>query len=314
MSPGLDNKGKSVRKNDRLISNELKLSAAIRSSDSSSLVRYQKTAGSKSTTNNDALLTSKWLERKKLDELGIKYKKGIYTMEEDEVLYAALNKYKILIYGTTPAEHKGFWREIVAIHGKDWTTIGSELGRMGTQCRDRWRDYGSISNRNPRKGEWTKEEEDQLKLIVTDIVTRYKDEITLDYGIPWDIVSERMGKKRSPKQCREKWGRKLRLIYEMEKGGEISKWCSEDSYILQKEEYSFNWESLNDDEWGPWTQVYLHERWRRLKYTIQDFSSKTFTEIVCELYNRFQKSPPQRKYKSPEIIEDSDDELGIVNE
>ncbi|CAJ0921378.1 19713_t:CDS:2 [Entrophospora sp. SA101] len=122
MSPGLDNKGKSVRKNDRLISNELKLrflkrcvnklSAAIRSSDSSSLVRYQKTAGSKSTTNNDALLTSKWLERKKLDELGIKYKKGIYTMEEDEVLYAALNKYKILIYGTTPAEHKGFWREI----------------------------------------------------------------------------------------------------------------------------------------------------------------------------------------------------------
>ncbi|CAJ0759799.1 15475_t:CDS:2, partial [Entrophospora sp. SA101] len=156
---------------------------------------------------------------------------------------------------------------LVAIHGKDWTTIGSELGRMGTQCRDRWRDYGSISNRNPRKGEWTKEEEDQLKLIVTDIVTRYKDEITLDYGIPWDIVSERMGKKRSPKQCREKW-----------------------------------------------TQVYLHERWRRLKYTIQDFSSKTFTEIVCELYNRFQKSPPQRKYKSPEIIEDSDDELGIVNE
>nr|CAG8434756.1 13007_t:CDS:2 [Entrophospora candida] len=210
----------------------------------------------------------------------------------------------LLIYGTTPAEHKGFWREIVAIHGKDWTTIGSELGRMGTQCRDRWRDYGSISNLNPRKGEWTKEEEDQLKLIVTDIVTRYKDEITLDYGIPWDIVSERMGKKRSPKQCREKWGRKLRLIYEMEKGGEISKWCK----------YSFNWESLNDDEWGPWTQVYLHERWRRLKYTIKDFSSKTFTEIVCELYNRFQKSPPQRKYKSPEIIEDSDDELGIVNE
>ncbi|CAJ0747878.1 9012_t:CDS:2 [Entrophospora sp. SA101] len=58
--------------------------------DSGSLVRYQKMAESKSTTNNDTLLTSKWLKRKKLDEL------GICTMEEDEVLYAALNKYKII--------------------------------------------------------------------------------------------------------------------------------------------------------------------------------------------------------------------------
>nr|CAG8515011.1 839_t:CDS:2 [Entrophospora candida] len=41
-----------------------KLSAAIRSSDSGSLVRYQKMAESKSTTNNDTLLTSKWLKRK----------------------------------------------------------------------------------------------------------------------------------------------------------------------------------------------------------------------------------------------------------
>ncbi|CAH1765658.1 6159_t:CDS:2, partial [Entrophospora sp. SA101] len=37
--------------------------------DSGSLVRYQKMAESKSTTNNDTLLTSKWLKRKKLDEL-----------------------------------------------------------------------------------------------------------------------------------------------------------------------------------------------------------------------------------------------------
>ena len=54
-----------------------------------------------------------------------------------------------------------------------------------------------------RSGQWTKEEEEELISIVTDMtVNQGKD---IDNDIFWGVVSQRMGGKRGRQQCRIKW-------------------------------------------------------------------------------------------------------------
>ena len=89
---------------------------------------------------------------------------------------------------------------------------------MASDCRDRWRNH--LNNKDTRKqgkcaiqlsqscysdvsGPWTKEEEEKLKKIVT--------ELTIDQGrdpdneVFWACVEERMGNERGRQQCRIKW-------------------------------------------------------------------------------------------------------------
>jgi hypothetical protein len=54
-----------------------------------------------------------------------------------------------------------------------------------------------------RLGHWSKEEEDKLTVIVTDMtVNQGKD---IDNDVFWGKVSELMGGKRGRQQCRIKW-------------------------------------------------------------------------------------------------------------
>ena len=90
---------------------------------------------------------------------------------------------------------------------------------MASDCRDRYRNH--IINRDIRVsgpisllflcayshhfwlGHWSKEEEDQLTAIVTDMtVNQGKD---IDNDVFWGKVSELMGGKRGRQQCRIKW-------------------------------------------------------------------------------------------------------------
>ncbi|KAF0525045.1 nucleolar protein [Gigaspora margarita] len=201
------------------------------------------------------ILTNRWLERKALDKLGIKYKKGRFSKEEKSKLAKAMQDYqrinslsdddiKQLIYGRNPKVHENFWKymamalgtrplktvsqhiqrryhpfnytgawnpeddneliKLVKIHHHDWVTIGNELGRMGTQCRDRWRDYVQYKN-DKLRGRWTKEEEQKLINIIVEITGQNDADISLDWGIPWQQVSSLMENTRSPNQCRAKW-------------------------------------------------------------------------------------------------------------
>jgi len=52
-------------------------------------------------------------------------------------------------------------------------------------------------------GGWTKEEEDKLTEIVTDMTVKQGKDI--DNDVFWGVVSDRMGGKRGRQQCRIKW-------------------------------------------------------------------------------------------------------------
>lgn len=73
---------------------------------------------------------------------------------------------------------------------------------MAADCRDRWRNHLEKSEHRI-SGPWSKEEEDLLTHIVTQMtVAKGKDQ---DNDVFWGIVSERMGNKRGRQQCRIKW-------------------------------------------------------------------------------------------------------------
>jgi hypothetical protein len=72
---------------------------------------------------------------------------------------------------------------------------------MSGDCRDRWRNH--IHRRENRVfGAWTKEEEERLTKIVTDMTTAQGKSSDLD--VFWTKVAERMGT-RGRQQCRIKW-------------------------------------------------------------------------------------------------------------
>ncbi|OLL22003.1 DNA-binding protein reb1 [Neolecta irregularis DAH-3] len=89
--------------------------------------------------------------------------------------------------------------QLVMEHGRRWRLIGVEIDRRSEDVRDRYRNY--VKHRGTQKmGAWTGGELQQLSGIVADLLQTYS---VLD--IPWNVVSERMGGKRSKLQCAFKW-------------------------------------------------------------------------------------------------------------
>lgn len=86
--------------------------------------------------------------------------------------------------------------------GQQWEKVSEIVGRMSSDCRDRYRNH--IANREVRvTGPWSKEEEEELTTIVTEMtVSQGKD---FDNDVFWGIVSEKMGNRRGRQQCRIKW-------------------------------------------------------------------------------------------------------------
>lgn len=111
--------------------------------------------------------------------------------------------------------------------GQQWEKVSLTVRRMSSDCRDRYRNH--IANREVRvagkfyriyydkrlyfsfhdlldtghAGHWTKNEEDELTRIVTEMtVQQGKD---LDDDVFWGKVSDHMGNRRGRQQCRIKW-------------------------------------------------------------------------------------------------------------
>ncbi|CAG8720729.1 9838_t:CDS:2, partial [Funneliformis mosseae] len=231
----------------------------------------------------DIRLSTKWLERSKCEDLGIKYRKGRFTKREKEILQNTLQEYKRrhnlnddqlqkLMHYRNDKEHSSFWAEIatplgfrslksvahhiqrnfhefnhngswskeedeqlkqlIQLYGRDWTTIGEQLKRMPEGCKERYVVCLQHQDKH-NKGKWTKEEEEQLTKVVVNITKECDANISLDWGIPWQLVAEAMENKRTALSCRSKWVRDLRLKYEI---GEdrSARWTSYDSYMLCK--------------------------------------------------------------------------------
>lgn len=86
--------------------------------------------------------------------------------------------------------------------GQQWEKVSARVGRMASDCRDRYRNH--ILNSEDRAiGPWTKDEEMRLTEIVTDMTVKQGKDI--DNDVFWGLVSQRMGNKRGRQQCRIKW-------------------------------------------------------------------------------------------------------------
>lgn len=112
---------------------------------------------------------------------------------------------------------KPLWRAVAEL-GQSWEKVSLQVGRMSSDCRDRYRNH--IQNREIRKsgtyhrsyqlkpvlkflGPWSQEEEELLTSIVTDMTIRQGKD--LDNDVFWGKVSELMGGRRGRQQCRIKW-------------------------------------------------------------------------------------------------------------
>ena len=110
--------------------------------------------------------------------------------------------------------YKGKWshddliklNELVKIHGKSWTKIGSILNRLPGACYDKWRD--ALKNGDKRKkGKWNQEERCKLIQLVT-LQTNHEiiQETGVEGTIKWTVLADRIGT-RSYLQCRNEWAR-----------------------------------------------------------------------------------------------------------
>ncbi|KAI9643260.1 hypothetical protein NHQ30_007876 [Ciborinia camelliae] len=121
--------------------------------------------------------------------------RGVWSTEQDEELMQVFNR-----------------------KPKKWSLIGAELNRLPDDCRDRWRNYLSVTNLE--LGPWKLEEEQQLKDAVKKCIDLIRedrrregllkpeeedDDTYHEQDISWMKVSELMDLSRSHLQCYRKW-------------------------------------------------------------------------------------------------------------
>jgi hypothetical protein len=106
-------------------------------------------------------------------------KQGFFTPEEDEQLRTAVKNF-----------------------GAQWTKVSEYVGRTGSDCRDRYRNFLQIE-KTRLTGAWTPEEVERLKTAVAEVQGHLgKDEKD---KIFWGTVATKLGNTRSRQQCRTKW-------------------------------------------------------------------------------------------------------------
>ncbi|KAG6831392.1 hypothetical protein H0H92_010994 [Tricholoma furcatifolium] len=306
--------------------------------------------GTAHQTNPDHahLLATKWLSTTKLSELvkseGLVFKKGKFSAIEEKQLQDAIDNYRVtrglteshihdLIYPQSDkAKDNAFWSELthyapraVMQHGQQWEKISPLVGRMSSDCRDRYRNH--IVNREIRiVGAWSREEEERLTRIVTEMtINQGKDP---DSEVFWGRVSELMGGTRGRQQCRIKWTDALSKS--VKSGGQKARWSQRDAYILVQKLSSLNvrddteidWKLISDPSWNLWSAHTLQRRWLTMKRSIKGYEDMTYQEIMDIL--RLKKAPlpdepefpvkkrKERKVKSAALVEEDEPTLALA--
>ncbi|EUC57692.1 nucleolar protein [Rhizoctonia solani AG-3 Rhs1AP] len=224
---------------------------------------------------------------------------GKWTPEEDAIVIAA-----------------------VAELGQKWEQISSRVGRMSSDCRDRYRNH--LVDQDARVvGPWTKEEEEELTKIVMELTVERG--LQADNDVLWSEVSERMGGRRTRQQVRIKTDA---LNKRVKNAGERPRWSAQDAYILVhkvasmpvQDDTEIDWKLLPDPQWNLWSAHQLQRRWFGLKKTLKDSDEMPHSEIIAILQNKFREPPEQpnapRRYETKkarnvaigrEFITDEDD-------
>ncbi|KAI0940048.1 hypothetical protein AcV5_001259 [Taiwanofungus camphoratus] len=207
--------------------------------------------------------------------------------------------------------------------GQQWERISERVGRMSSDCRDRYRNH--LQNRDIRhSGPWTKEEEEELTRIVTEMTIEQGKDV--DNDIFWGVVSQRMGGRRGRQQCRIKWTDSLST--QIKNAGERPRWSQTDAYILVhkidslnvRDDTEIDWKQLPDEHWNIWSAHSLQRRWLTMKRGIKGHEEMSHAEIMEILRTKKAQSPPpptsnrkkKSKVTSAEAIVDPDDTEGDI--
>ncbi|KAI0307235.1 hypothetical protein B0F90DRAFT_1686511 [Multifurca ochricompacta] len=167
--------------------------------------------------------------------------------------------------------------------GQQWEKVSDRVGRMASDCRDRYRNH--IQNSEDRAvGPWTKDEEMRLTQIVTDMTVKQGKDINNE--VFWGVVSERMGNRRGRQQCRIKWTDSLSKTFK--NNGTKPRWSSRDAYILVhkvdslhvRDDSEVDWKTLPDPNWNLWSAHTLQRRWLTMKRSVRGHEDMTHAEIL----------------------------------
>ncbi|KAF9481820.1 hypothetical protein BDN70DRAFT_802572 [Pholiota conissans] len=225
-----------------------------------------------------------------------------------------------------PMKQQGPWKsyeddalkQAVADLGQQWEKVSYRVGRMASDCRDRYRNH--IVNSDIRiTGHWSAEEEEKLTRIVTDMTIKQGKDI--DNDVFWGKVSELMGGTRGRQQCRIKWTDALSKTVKNE--GRKPRWSPQDAFILVHKVDSLNvrddteidWKLIPDQDWNLWSAHTLQRRWLTLKKGVKGYEDMTHQEIMDILRIKKADLPPpptsvtrkkkERKVTSAAAVTDS---------
>ncbi|KAF8165542.1 hypothetical protein B0H34DRAFT_647541 [Crassisporium funariophilum] len=229
--------------------------------------------------------------------------------------------------GAWKVHEDGLLKQAVADFGQQWEKVSFRVGRMASDCRDRYRNH--ILNRDIRvTGHWSKEEEEKLTRIVKDMtINQGKD---IDNDVFWGKVSELMDGSRGRQQCRIKWTDALSKT--VKNDGQKPRWSQQDAFILVhkvdslqvRDDTEIDWKTIPDSDWNLWSAHTLQRRWLTLKKGVKGFESMTHQEIMDIL--RIKKAhlpapipPPVRKRKERKVtsaaaIHEKDAQDSVVND
>ncbi|RXW25268.1 hypothetical protein EST38_g638 [Candolleomyces aberdarensis] len=190
-----------------------------------------------------------------------------------------------------PDKLKGSWKadedarlkQAVADLGQQWEKVSLRVGRMSSDCRDRYRNH-IVGSEVRVSGAWSKEEEEELTRIVTDMTIKQGRDI--DNDVFWSRVSQLMGGRRGRQQCRIKWTDSLSKL--VKNDGEKPRWNHTDAYILVHKVDSLNvnddteidWKTLPDHDWNLWSAHTLQRRWLTMKRSVKGHEEMSHQEIM----------------------------------
>ncbi|PFH51275.1 hypothetical protein AMATHDRAFT_142885 [Amanita thiersii Skay4041] len=222
--------------------------------------------------------------------------------------------------GKWSAEEDALLKQAVEDLGQQWEKVSERVGRMSSDCRDRYRNH--LVNRDIRVmgSPWTKEEEEQLTQIVTRMTIQQGKDIDTD--VFWGRVSEEMGGKRGRQQCRIKWTDALSKTVKNE--GQKPRWSHQDAYILihkidsldVNDDTEIDWKLLPDPAWNLWSAHSLQRRWLTMKRSVPNYAEMSHKELVEVLKSKKASDPfppppnsrrrKERKVTSAAAITDAD--------
>lgn len=183
-----------------------------------------------------------------------------------------------------------------------WKSVGEAMNRMPEDCRDRWRNYLKCGE-NRTMNQWSKEEEDLLKLIV---LKMHAIEVTKDKPAPinWTLVSEKMNGVRSRIQCRYKWNKLVRrdLLARVTMMGSSTKiWLLNCILDLEvHEQNAIDWDYIvqsyqsdhkEDKGKNQWNAADFQVAFEKLRMSVRDHKNLPLHSVISKLLGLVYQMP-----------------------